>query len=221
MFTSSLVESVEVFHPESGYKYVGQNKRLRISIFASTILKVMLEYSPDGVRPGLTLMYRVPSEQWKSDLHEVMMPYLRLHIVNESGKPCPELLVHMWEPGKDRHVEFQSVEIVPSPSPAPVSRSKSPWNPLRKKSVPDPQPSLCGQQQATKIATQDHRLPNFIPNQCLLVGSEKGQVNILPKGLPGEVLMMTEIGPSWCMLYPPQLSKNEQDKVDANKWMEK
>ena len=75
-----------------------------------------------------------------------------------------------------------------------TKRSSSPFSFKKRKSIP-------------KISSLpvDYRLPSFIPRNCLLVGDSLGKLKVLSVGNVGEILLMTDDGPTWGFIYPPKL----------------
>lgn len=201
----SLVEQVEAFLPlkeGNPFVYIGNCENIRISIYSTTILKVFLEWSSDAMRLGPLQSFRCTSNMWKTDLYPVIMPYLRIHIVNESGHPCEELSIHTWCPGCDNMINKHPKTVEPEVSKPNFFKRKA-------------EPKVSGH---TEL--KDHRLPGFISQAGILIGGDKGKVFVLPKGNPGEFLMMGEKGPVWSLPYPPvRLSKDSKEKMEAQTWM--
>lgn len=193
----SLIESIEMVLPKAGYVNVSNVERLRISIYTSTIIKVQLEWSHDGHRQGPISMYRCGSCMWKFDMVDVIMPYLRIHIINESGKPCDDLIVHTWSPNMKSEVEDLFKEVDKPKPKKPLER-------------------LFPSKQHQQVAVRDDRLPDFIPQGAILVGGEKGKITVIPKSNVGEYLMMGELGPAYKLPYPPtQLSETSKDVLNS------
>lgn len=192
--TTSLVESNELVLPLlGGFVDVSAYKQLRFSIFPSTTLDLIVEWSHDNQRKGPTFTFRCSENVWKLDWIEVILPYVRLRIVNKSGRPCNDLVVHVWSP-KNR-----AIPIPPPDAPKSmvvgeiVTRSLSPLSiepPAKGKwSMHFPR-----KDQKDKIPLRDERLPKFIPEGSILMGGSGGKVLILPKGNIGDILMMTVDG---------------------------
>lgn len=190
----SLIETIEASFPPLGYIEVGRHERIRVSVYCSCIIKVQLEWSHDGVRTGPISAYRCGSNMWKCDLVDVLMPYLRIHVINESGRPCDDLVVHVWSPFVKQEVVEEKVE--------PAKNLVSRFLPQKRNSV---SPRL-----------HDDRLPDFIPQGSLLVGGDKGKITFIPKGNVGEYLMMGELGPTYRLPYPPtKLNEVERSKLES------
>lgn len=210
----SLLESIEMIYPPVGYTNVSNFEKIRISIYASTIVKVQLEWSYDGNRAGPINMYRCGSNLWKCDFIEVLMPYLRIHIINESGRPCEDLIVHTWTPSLKFEMEEIKVNGV-NEVEKPKERSKTPLA----RFFPGKPPSLPAVSSRDRVSNRDDRLPDFIPQGAILIGGDKGRINVIPKGNVGEYLMMGELGPTYKLPYPPtQLSESSKDKLNSQFW---
>lgn len=209
-----LGENIEKLAPEEGYVKVGKHGFIRINIFSDVMVKINLEWSYDGIHKGVVSAFRSGSGIWRSERIECMMPYVRVRIINESGHANNELILHFFTKYGARR---ESICNNPTPTPAlppPLKieevkeikdEKKRTFMFLKKdKAPPSPKHDI---------------FPGYIPKGCILIGGEKGKVSVLPKGNVGEYLMMTEQGPSWCLPFPPRLSKKEQETLEANEWM--
>lgn len=226
---------------------VHQYKKIRLCVVADTILLIQLEWSPDGETPAISTSFRCPSDMYKSESYDVILPYVRLKVQNHSGKennklssfcsptgvnsatsdrgfeqiapaltnhllpaftntilPClVELLRkefgHVLEQPAALDVSrtISSEVVVKDPIAVDIKeRSKSPFFRKKKEVVVGPKHTAC----------VDHRLPQFLPVGCILVGDKQGRAVSLPKGLPGDVLKIGIDGlPHWVSEfgYPP------------------
>ena len=167
-------DKIEHVLPGSGYVDVSSYERVRIAFMSNVVVKVVIEWSYDGLTTGPFLIFRCSPCQWKSDLYDVIMPYLRVRILNESGVVTNDLVVHTWSPGR------QDEKVVPEIAQRDVV-SKSPFPKFLKSNN-------------RSVDGRDARLPEFIPQGSLLVGGSNGKVVVLPKGNVGDILKVDEYG---------------------------
>lgn len=218
-----LADNIEMLVPEHGFVSVSHLDRFRFNMFSDQLLKVQFEWSIDGVERHVTTSLRVGSKLWKSERVDVILPFVRYRIINETQQNVHSLILYTFAPGVDRprHVCFKKEEEIPAvterstgPAPDPHvglsthTKGKRPWSILKSTSP--------------KQAVLDQRLPSFIPEGILLVGDKGGKVRVLPKGNVGEYLMVLEDGPGWSLPYTPtQLSSESIQKMEERQWFNK
>ena len=163
---------------------------------ADVPLEVILEWSPDGLEKAMESVLNVPADQWKSQKFDVLMPFVRLHLINKSsGRP---------KPNKDLSVvttpQGGAAYAVHEPAAAePEKRSKSPIRrfidniPSGKQSKKDHRPT-SSYNGGSSASGRDERIPEYIPENVILIGGKSGRVQLLPRGNPGEVLSVNSDG---------------------------
>lgn len=186
------------------YVNVSDYKELRIAYYSDVQLRLHLEFSIDKKQKGISVSHIVPSDLWRSDTIKIVMPYLRVRLINESfGTTINNNIVvsffshskvrfsNMSAPiGKIEELDIinerQSGEFQLPPSNtqyADPNRPKSPW--WRKKK----------EKQPTQMVSQiDYRLPNLVMEHSVLVGGKQGRIIGYPKGQVGNILAINERG---------------------------
>jgi hypothetical protein len=85
---------------------VSRYKKLRIFTYSDVIVKIIVEWfiSQDGKFVTLT-EYRTPSKMHRVELVDIVLPYCRLKIQNQSGSPNTELSVFVMPVGLNKIVD--------------------------------------------------------------------------------------------------------------------
>lgn len=166
---------------------VRRYEALRVSARADVNFKVVLEWSPDGLEKALENTLHIPSDQWKSERFEKLMPYVRIHLINTTGKPNKVLQV-MTDPIGGTQPTYQNVDLA-----AEDKKNKSPLRRFidkgkSKKSTSESRSS------SKEDPSRDHRMPDYIPQGTILIGAKSGKVQCLARGNPGDVLTVDKEG---------------------------
>lgn len=200
---------------ETEFVEVEAFQAVRYCLYSDAPLQIVYEWSADGRVGAFSSNCKVAACQWKTEVLEVIMPYLRISLRKINQQNNLELELHVYARGRNMAIR-PHVQTAPPP---PLTkepeveerlsgpRFKSPF--ARKKSDAKP---------TTPLPVMDFRLPQYIPPGCILFGSRNGRVEIIPKGQPGEVLMFGELGPVWIdhralFPQPPQISSQSSPSV--------
>lgn len=199
-------------------------KRVRLNSYSDLILQVNLEFCHDidtKILDTLKIPARTPSGMWRSAVSDVMFPYVRIRIINQTAKKNETLCVILsgLSPLKK---EIHSVKSESSPR---ISGKKPEDSPSSLSLDDDSKPKhrlffgkkrpLSQSKQAPPVSILDQRLPPYIPQDCILIGGKMGKSTILAKGNPGEILRMGISGPEWHLVYPPvQLSEESKKQLN-------
>lgn len=115
-----LQEKLERFFPEDeAFMDLEDASSLRISTLSDVMVKVILEFSYNGVDKGVCTQVRATSI-WLSQKIDVPMRYLRLHVVNESQQVNTNLVVVLRLVGrtKTKKAVFKSPVVEVKEEPA-------------------------------------------------------------------------------------------------------
>lgn len=170
-------------------------ERLMVCGHADVPLEVVLEWSSDGLEKAMESVLNVPADQWKSHLFDVLMPFVRLHLINKSsGRPKTnkDLAVVTTPQGGAAH----------APCEAPAEQEKRSRSPIRRfmDNIPTGKQSKRSSQisssspYSSPTASRDDRIPEYIPENVLMIGGKSGRVQLLPRGNPGDVLTVNSEG---------------------------
>lgn len=171
----------------SDFVDVSGYKQIRIAIESDTMLWMFYEWSIDGEDAHILDKWECHANSWKTDIVNVVMPYLRIRF--EKKIPGSNNRLQLFVTPLSMNKAITSTHIENDKEPGSKKRSKSPFfrRPSEKKAAP-------------ASSSLDYRLPTFIPSGALLVGGKNGQIEFLPRGAEGEVLVMGERGLEWCDL---------------------
>jgi len=170
-------------------------ERLMVCGHADVPLEIMLEWSSDGLEKAMESILNVPADQWKSQLFDVLMPFVRLHLINKcSGrlKPNKDLAVVTTPQGGAAHIAYDAPAEQEKRSRSPIRRFMDNI-PTGKQSKRDSRMSSGGAY-SSPSASRDDRIPEYIPENVLLIGGKSGRVQLLPRGNPGDVLTVNSEG---------------------------
>lgn len=115
-----LQEKLERFFPEDeSFMDLEDANSLRISTLSDVMVKVILEFSYNGVDKGVCTQVRATSI-WLSQKIDVPMRFLRLHVINESQQPNTNLVVVLRLVGrtKTKKAVFKSPVVEVKEEPA-------------------------------------------------------------------------------------------------------
>lgn len=87
---SPLKERIEFATP---YVNVSRFRKLKILTLSDVILQVNIEFSEDGKELGSSNLYRIASGVWKCEEVITQMMYMRIRVVNQSGKINEKLII--------------------------------------------------------------------------------------------------------------------------------
>lgn len=199
----------------SDYVDVSQFKRVRMSSYSDTIVQLVLEWTYDleCTYEPLKVSCRTPSTMWRSEVYDAPMSFVRVRVVNQSGKKNCELKVLIRGSGIISLPPKKAEVELPPPTPiAVVERaSKSPFH-FRNKRLGSKTVAV-----GSSVSTRDYRLPEYVTRAAILIGGKNGKVELLPFGNPGEILQMTDEGPAWSLIYPPLLlSEESKNKLNPS-----
>lgn len=110
--SNPLKERIEFATP---YTDVSRFRKLKILTLSDTILQVNVEFSEDGQDLGSSNLYRIASGVWKCEEVITQMTYMRIRVVNQSGKINEKLVVKVT-PVKLNEL-FQPADGKASPRP--------------------------------------------------------------------------------------------------------
>lgn len=199
-----LGDSIDKITP---FVCVSDFRKLRLCGFSDCLIDVHVEWSYDGESKGVSSSIKLASEHWRSEELAVMMPYLRLHVINNSGRTNSGLIITVHAFGQ-----------FPPPAP-PIQAPLAPSEPVsilvdseRDSGPADEKPKRrvwFGKKAASpKHVCRDERLPGFLPKNALLIADKRGSLVPLAPGNVGDVLMMACDGPRW-------ISREQQSDVDT------
>ena len=218
---------------------VSKYRKLKITSFSDTIVQVNLDFSNDGINTGCNNMFRIASDRWATEEFLVQMDYLRIRVVNQSGKQNEkisiavtpvkynEVFLHEAERKSQRLSAIEtsrsfsndlnlSSDVPPEPSfSAPAPPAKEEEEKKKKKRFQSPfSKSRRERDSKSKSTVLDYRIPQSIPEGALLYGGKLGELKILPKGQPGDALV---IGPEgelmWKKLFTPSESSDKPSRI--------
>lgn len=173
---------------------VRRYESLRVSAKADVAFKVLLEWSPDGLEKALESTLLLPADQWKTEKFEKLMPYVRLHLINTSGRP-------------NKVLQVITESVGGASGSAPVidlaAEDKKNKSPLRRFMDKKSKKSALVSSSSAE-PSRDHRLPDYIPQGTLLVGGKSGKVQCIARGNPGDVLTVDKEG-NICWMPPASL----------------
>lgn len=231
-----LHDNADKLSPENeDYVKVDHLSFFRINVFSDVMVKVQFEWSYDGKTKCSITSVRSGSRLWRSEKVDVLMPYTRIRIINESGALNEELVVHAFSKSDGRRPSVK-FEEPPTKTQTPmgledltldeeshkiftgpvVSREINFTQSEERNTTPKKRPWFSRKDKAPsvdKIAHRDTRMPDFIPEGSILMGGKQGKIILLPRGVPGEYLMVDEDGlPHWTLPPPKLLQDNGADK---------
>lgn len=233
-----LGEKIERWIPEDETYYDCKDAaKMWLSTYSDVMMKVVVEFSYDGINRGSQQMVRSTS-LWIANKIDLPMRYVRFHVVNESGSDNLDLKLVAKLIGLNHH--SKSVAIAPVPPPLmnvaktesigevramgreialvdhkdvveevkKETRGKSPFERFRKK-----------ENAVKSVPVKDPRIPEFLPAGCILYGTGNG-FKILPKGEEGMMLFVKDGVPCWSLPYPPRdLSDNSRKLLRDSSWI--
>lgn len=173
---------------------VRRYESLRVSAKADVASKVVLEWSPDGLEKALESLLLLPAEQWKTEKFEKLMPFVRLHLINTSGKPNKVLQV-ITEPVGGVSTPSHAID-----ASAEDKKNKSPLRRFMDKKSKKSAPVSV----SSSDPSRDSRLPDYIPQGTILIGGKSGKVTCIARGNPGDVLTVDKEG-NICWMPPASL----------------
>ena len=127
---------------------------------------------------------------WKSDLVSVVLPLLRLRLYKEIPSANNRINVYVNPVSLNKAISTQPVVLVENDEKQAQDKRKSKSPFFRRGSEKKEAPK-------SSVPQVDFRLPAYLPSGTILIGGRNGQIEFLPRGLPGEVLIMGEKGPMW------------------------
>lgn len=169
----------------SDFVNVSAYRQIRVSVESDSLLDVFFEWSIDASESQIVDVWNCHANTWKTGLVDVVMPNLRLRIEKKIPSSNNRISVYV-NPVSLNKALVQPQPQVENDEKQEKRKSKSPF--LRRFSKKEESP---------KAQAIDYRLPTFIPAGALLIGGRTGQIEFLPRGLPGEILVMGERGPLW------------------------
>lgn len=196
---------------------VSRYYKLRICGHSDTLTDVQLDWSPDGVERALTSAIKIGSGMWRSEEQKVLFPFVRLHVINSSGKNngALKITVHSFGPQNTSNAG-EEMRLPPAAqeapaAPAELAESDAPMHQVRFAINPSPRSiddanaaaappkkrNWIQKRMSPKHTCRDDRLPGFLPFNSILTTDKKGNVVPLAPGNRGDVLTMTASGPTW------------------------
>lgn len=106
-----LKERIEFATP---YIDVSRFRKLKILTLSDVILQVHVEFSEDGQDLGSSNLYRIASGVWKCEEVITQMTYMRIRVVNQSGKINEKLCVKVT-PVKLNEIYQNPSDVAPAP----------------------------------------------------------------------------------------------------------
>jgi hypothetical protein len=185
------------------YVDVSEFKKLRLCGYADCLIDIHLEWSYNGSIKCITTSLKLLAQLWKSEEVAVLMPYLRLHIINNSNKINESLMISLYSFGNKIN-----------PSIIPTIQEPIENAPVIQKSLSDIEDKpkakrVWFSKKSPKQECRDNRLPGFIPMNSILIGNNKVMITSLPQGNVGDILMMACDGPRW-------IERNYEGKQDQS-----
>ena len=227
------------------YIPVSNYMKLSFCIRSDIPLQISLEWNIITADEFYSQTIKYTPDKWKVDVFKVLMPFLRLRITRGSCGKGGTMSINIYPLG----INTASFRVKSLEDPTPVEvKSLVPVasTEIRStKSVPMTPPSILlpgpepvfhttaacfkspfkrRERDKTAISNPikpmlDYRLPQFIPYGALLVGGKSGQIEFIPRGQAGEVLIAGDSGPIWQRVSPPPLPPlpaSASSKVDAS-----
>lgn len=159
---------------------------------ADVPLEIILEWSPDGLEKTMESVLNVPSDQWKSLEFPVLMSFVRLHLINKCSsrsRPNKDLAVVVTPRGGAAYIMADSPSVEQQ-----EKRSRSPIRRFMDNIPTGKQSSKRSSSYGSPSVGRDDRVPDYIPENVILIGGKSGRVQLLPRGNPGEVLTVSSDG---------------------------
>lgn len=107
MFTQGLGDDLERV---TAFTSVEKYKKIRVCSISDVILQINLEWSYDGFTRTVASSYRTPSDQAKTDIYEVVLPYVRFRVINQTGRPNNLLTIYVAGVGLNKAVTQLKLE---------------------------------------------------------------------------------------------------------------
>ena len=187
-----------VYFKESNYVNVSQFKSLRLTTSSDVDCTLEIIFSVDSIHDGPSNSFRV-SSVYSTRRVDVILPYLKirlykLNIENENHHLIINFLNHLYTPKMDKDTDEIEVE----------KESNSLFRNIMKRKSKNVEPKT------EKIDVSDHRLPNLIPRNSLLVGSFNNSITTVPPpDQPNSILMYdTNNKYVWVSVYELGLMKS-------------
>ena len=111
--SSPLKERIEF---ATSYIAVDRYRKIKVVSYSDVILQVFLEFSEDAVELGSSNLYRIASGVWKCEEITTAMKYMRVRVVNQSGKPNEKLIV------KVTPIKLNELYVAPAVAAQPVAQ---------------------------------------------------------------------------------------------------
>lgn len=178
---------------------VSSYRKLRLNCFSDTLLDVHVEWSHDGVRKCIASSVKVASQLWRSEELSVLMPFMRFHIINNSGKPNMELHISAHSFGVPRAQESSEAPKCEAPVISKACEIKLEHEDVILEDAPKKRVwfGKKSESKSPKHVCRDDRLPGFLPMNSLLISDRKGALIPLAPGNVGDILLMACDGPVW------------------------
>jgi hypothetical protein len=237
-----LIENLEYV---SEYIDVSKYKRLRLNSYGDTILQFILEftYDPKGlIETPLKISGRSPSDLWRSEIYDVVFRYVRIRILNQSGKINRSLIAILCGCGLikrenddilvNKEKNELKVEIKDEIREEAKNDKKIELEKLEKieKTCSSPLRSsyvttdervkeknhrnffLKKKERPLSVGSLDPRLPGFISKNSILVGDKMGKITCLPAANIGDVLQIDSSGSPSWTMIYPPVILSDESK---------
>ena len=224
--SSPLKERIEF---ATQYIPVDRYRKIKVVSYCDVILQVFLEFSEDGAELGSSNLFRIASGVWRCEETTTAMKYMRVRVVNQSGKPNEKLIVKVTPIKLNElyQAPVSNMQVIPMSAPQQLVTSQSLPSvvaepaPVVSKVEPaeDEAPEAESVEEKKKRfkspfslrrasskvkSVKDYRLPDLVPKGCILIGGNNGSIQAIPLGNPGEILMINDQGvPEWVKLSLP------------------
>lgn len=189
----------------SEYADVSMYRKLNFAACSDIALEIHFEWSYDAVNKCISTCFKLSPQLWRAEEFKVLMPYVRMHIINNGKQINNELTFGLYSFGQKHDVvETPKAEIQDAVAQVPILKpDKRVW--FKKALSP-------------KHPMRDERFPEYIPINSLLISDRKGGIVALPAGQPGDILCVNDAGCiSWVNqeFLAPLNCKKEQQESDG------
>lgn len=187
----------------SDFVDVSRYKKLTLCVYSDTLTDIHIEWSYNGITKCLSSAIKVASRHWRSERVEVLMPFMRLHIINNSGALNLELITRVFNLGRIYDKE-STISQAPPPKEAvrmlPSSCSEVTTDDHHVTLQPAAKKAWYKKALSPKHQCRDDRIQGFLPKNSLLTTDSRGNIVPLAPGNVNDVLVMGSSGPQWLSL---------------------
>lgn len=180
---------------ETPFINVDKFKYFRVTSYSDVEFQMDIVFSPDGVfEHGPIVTYSVNS-RWNTRRLEILLPFMKVRLMRAQGDVLVNKILCINFLGRSGLGEIEHKEEPVKEEPVVEQRSKSPFSGILRRGRSN---SKHEPPKNEKIIVEDHRLPNFIPRNTILVGSYNNTATIIPSPIDNDsVLIWTDNKFQW------------------------